>query len=357
MLLSPWSACAVLRGRDPLVMMNAAACLQVTIPQEHRVQAFFSLASSSVIEGEPLSIHQLLDWDFHCLDLSPSKAIRMARDLLAYFAAKAQLEVPGEVMMGFCVALYDNYHNNPYHNFFHALNVAQILCLLLALPDVGTQFSPIDYFVLSVAALGHDLGHPGVNNVFMNRNNCRPARLYQGHSVLENYHAALLFQILRHARFNVFCYVAASAFPSYRQRIISAILWTDMAKHFDMVAKLTAKIQGEMVLTEGIIVTLQKPYLEGLLLHAADISNPMLAFDYSRDWAVRACDEFFQQNKLEEKLGQQPFMPSFTSFDAYNVAKCQIGFIDFICKPLFNSLALMFPAQLGDRATQLEKNR
>lgn len=68
-----------------------------------------------------------------------------------------------------------------------------------------------------------------------------------------------------------------------------------MAKHFDVVAKLQAKIQGEMVLTEGIIVTLTKPYLEGLLLHAADISNPMMNFEMCRDWAFRACDEFYQQ--------------------------------------------------------------
>ena len=28
-----------------------------------------------------------------------------------------------------------------------------------------------------------------------------------------------------------------------RQRLINAIMWTDMAKHFDMVAKLDGKIQ------------------------------------------------------------------------------------------------------------------
>ncbi|KFH17266.1 3'5'-cyclic nucleotide phosphodiesterase domain-containing protein, partial [Toxoplasma gondii MAS] len=100
--------------------------------------------------------------------------------------------------MGFAVALYKNYEQNPYHNFFHALNVAQVCCLLMALPDVAARFQPLDYFVLSVAALGHDLGHPGANNLFVNRNDCLPSRLYQNRSVLENYHAALLFQILRY---------------------------------------------------------------------------------------------------------------------------------------------------------------
>ncbi|EPT28804.1 3'5'-cyclic nucleotide phosphodiesterase domain-containing protein [Toxoplasma gondii ME49] len=345
------------KRKDPLAMMQSLSALQVKVPAEPEVQAFFNLASSTLSVEDPISIHQVLNWDFHVLSLTPSTATRIARDLLHHFAATAQVEIPGEILMGFAVALYINYEQNPYHNFFHALNVAQVCCLLMALPDVAARFQPLDYFVLSVAALGHDLGHPGANNLFVNRNDCLPSRLYQNRSVLENYHAALLFQILRHPRFNVFCSIPPQAFSACRQRIISAILWTDMAKHFDMVAQLKAKIEDEMVLTEGIIITLQKPYLEGLLLHASDISNPLLSFDLSFDWAVRACDEFFQQNKLEEKLGQPPHMPTFAAFDLYNVAKCQVNFIDFICRPLFGSLAQMFPAQLGDRAAELRKNR
>ncbi|KEP67175.1 UNVERIFIED_CONTAM: 3'5'-cyclic nucleotide phosphodiesterase domain-containing protein [Hammondia hammondi] len=345
------------KRKNPLAMMQSLSALQVKVPDEPEVQAFFNFASSALSVEDPISIHQVLNWDFHILNLTPSTATRVARDLLHHFAATAQVEIPGEILMGFAVALYKNYEQNPYHNFFHALNVAQVCCLLMALPDVAARFQPLDYFVLSVAALGHDLGHPGANNLFVSRNDGVPSRLYQNRSVLENYHAALLFQILRHPRFNVFCSIPPQAFSACRQRIIGAILWTDMAKHFDMVAQLKEKIEGEMVLTEGIIVTLQKPYLEGLLLHASDISNPMLRFELSYDWAVRACDEFFQQNRLEEKLGQPLHMPAFAEFDLYNVAKCQVNFIDFICRPLFGSLAQMFPAQLGDRAAELRKNR
>ncbi|PFH34957.1 hypothetical protein BESB_058440 [Besnoitia besnoiti] len=345
------------KRQDPRALMNGLSCLEIKLPLEHEIQAYFNLVSPTARTGEPLTMHQLLHWDFHVLNLSPASAVLVTRDLLSQFASKAKLEIPGQVIMAFSVAIYKNYRPNPYHNFHHALNVAQVLCLLLALPDVAAQFTPIDYLVLSVAALGHDIGHPGANNLFMTRFNCWPSKIYQNVSVLENYHAASLFQILRNPAFNVFCSLSPASFSPIRKRIISAILWTDMAKHFDVVAKLQAKIQGEMVLAEGIIVTLTKSYLEGLLLHAADISNPMMNFDICRDWAFRACDEFHQQNKLEESSGFAPFMPNFQHFDAYNVAKCQIGFIDGICKPLFNSLALMFPAQLGDRATQLHKNR
>ncbi|XP_026191383.1 high affinity cGMP-specific 3',5'-cyclic phosphodiesterase 9A-like [Cyclospora cayetanensis] len=321
------------------------------------LKAQFNLASVSCFDGKPYTMHDLLDWDFHVLSLPEPEAVRLCRDLLVYYADRAALGIRGEVIMNFCGALHANYLQNPYHNFYHALNVVQVLCLLLALPDVGARFTPTDFFVLSVAALGHDLGHPGFNNLFMQRNQCWPARIYSNTSILENYHAASLLQILRVPHMDLFANMSDGELDSVRKRLINAIMWTDMAKHFDMVAKLDGKIQGEMVLSEGIMCTLQKPYLEGLLLHSADISNPLLEFDMCRDWAIRACDEFFNQNKLEEALGQPPFMPALQSFDEFCIAKAQIGFIDFICKPLFNNLALMFPAQLGERAAQMRKNR
>ncbi|CDJ43871.1 hypothetical protein ETH_00016360, partial [Eimeria tenella] len=130
-------------------------------------------------------------------------------DLLMYYAERASLGVRGEIIMNFCGALHANYLPNPYHNFYHALNVVQVLCLLLALPDVGARFTPTDYFVLSVAALGHDLGHPGFNNLFMQRNQWVP-------------------------HMDVFAGLSDSELPAVRERIINAIMWTDMAKHFDM---------------------------------------------------------------------------------------------------------------------------
>ncbi|OEH76451.1 high-affinity cGMP-specific 3-cyclic phosphodiesterase [Cyclospora cayetanensis] len=352
------------KRRDPVWWMGSTAALKVQIPPNHIIQAQFNLASVSCFDGKPYTMHDLLDWDFHVLSLPEPEAVRLCRDLLVYYADRAALGIRGVVIMNFCGALHANYLQNPYHNFYHALNVVQVLCLLLALPDVGARFTPTDFFVLSVAALGHDLGHPGFNNLFMQRNQCWPARIYSNTSILENYHAASLLQILRVPHMDLFANMSDGELDSVRKRLINAIMWTDMAKHFDMVAKLDGKIQGEMVLSEGIMCTLQKPYLEGLLLHSADISNPLLEFDIVPTLHWNSLHEPYyhnlpacEQNKLEEALGQPPFMPALQSFDEFCIAKAQIGFIDFICKPLFNNLALMFPAQLGERAAQMRKNR
>lgn len=87
--------------------------------------------------------------------------------------------------------IYRSYHdNNPYHNFSHAVDVLQTtyyyLCqigvLELMLPSAKRARSrpacvhqlpvrdiirPCDIFALLMASIGHDVGHPGVNNMFL----------------------------------------------------------------------------------------------------------------------------------------------------------------------------------------------
>ena len=43
---------------------------------------------------------------------------------------------------------------------------------------------------------------------------------------------------------DLFSTVSDTELKTIRQRLINAIMWTDMAKHFDMVAKLDGKIQA-----------------------------------------------------------------------------------------------------------------
>jgi hypothetical protein len=83
-------------------------------------------------------------------------------------------------MYDFISDVCNSYHNNPYHNFRHAVDVMQsiwyFLCCIHVL-DFPTQqastirseilLRPIDVLALMMAGLGHDLGHPGVNNGFM----------------------------------------------------------------------------------------------------------------------------------------------------------------------------------------------
>lgn len=137
-----------------------------------------------------------------------------------------------DLLHRFVIGLRDSYHrSNPYHNFAHAVDVLQatfyFLCRMGKLPSSGYGYPPIattpngeaagipngeadhdhsttdaletassaniptdnssadrdfpsaihvsdflrpeDIFALLVASIGHDVGHPGVNNMFLVR--------------------------------------------------------------------------------------------------------------------------------------------------------------------------------------------
>ena len=49
---------------------------------------------------------------------------------------------------------------------------------------------------LMVAAIGHDIDHPGLNNAFLRKTQAPLAIRYNDRSVLENHHASVLFSLL-----------------------------------------------------------------------------------------------------------------------------------------------------------------
>ena len=60
------------------------------------------------------------------------------------------------------------YHwgQNPYHNFRHAFDVAQMTYFILKVCEAGELLTMTEVLALVLAALCHDIDHPGVNNNF-----------------------------------------------------------------------------------------------------------------------------------------------------------------------------------------------
>lgn len=96
---------------------------------------------------------------------------------------------------------------------------------------------PFDVLTLLVSCLGHDVGHPGVNNMFLVRVKATVAQLYNDHSVLESFHCALYSQLLR--RF----WPACGNDVPMRKLMISSILATDMTIHGQYLKQLDVFIE------------------------------------------------------------------------------------------------------------------
>jgi hypothetical protein len=189
-----------------------------------------------------------------------------------------------------CRAAYNGFV--PYHNFRHAVDVLQasfnFLVQIGSLPPyplqdgvdttprprspLATLLQPFEALTLLISAIGHDVGHPGVNNGFLVTLNAPLAQLYNDRSVLESFHCAAFSQILRRY------WPAAFENTKMRSLIISSILATDMGLHFDYMTKLESlqeKLHKKNSTEEwnGRTVEKETALACALLIKCADISN------------------------------------------------------------------------------------
>lgn len=230
-------------------------------------------------------------------------------------------------------ALQSAYHaRNGYHNFTHATDVLQAtysflnalelvppMSILLnksnfnerwsrpahveATGGIGQVLRPMDVFSLMVAAMGHDVGHPGLSNAYMVNARTPVAQVYGDKSVLENFHTVTLVQMLRKYGLG-HLFGAADKCPTdsdggalflessravwlsistdCRKVLFASVLATDMSQHFPFVAKLQELANR----TESYIRTPEEVEADRLLLccgmmKCADISNPVSPYRFS----------------------------------------------------------------------------
>merc|ERR1712066_194622 len=93
---------------------------------------------------------------------------------------------------------------NPFHNFAHAVDVGHFVGRILRLINSELYFSELEQFALLIAAIAHDLGHPGVTNAFLMETGHELALKYNDQSPLENMHCAKLYSIVSSPETNVF---------------------------------------------------------------------------------------------------------------------------------------------------------
>lgn len=138
---------------------------------------------------------------------------------------------------------------------------------------IASLLKPFDALTLLVSAIGHDVGHPGVNNAFLVALNSPLAQLYNDRSVLEAFHCAAYSQLLRRY------WPAAFSDSRMRQLMIKTILATDMGLHFNYMAdmgNLQEKLHHNNNTLDGYNLKSLEEFREltcGLLIKCADISN------------------------------------------------------------------------------------
>lgn len=152
-------------------------------------------------------------------------------------------------------------------------------------------------------------------------------------------------------KYNIFEKLDREEYKKVRERMISMVLATDMSFHFSDLAKMKARLASSGM--EKIILLVNYLKLEfdikekdknscmDLIVHAADISNPIKNFNLYAEWTDRILREYWNQGDQEKEKG----LPISYLMDrcTVNTAKSQMGFINILVQPLFEVIKSFLP--------------
>ncbi|XP_013362709.1 PREDICTED: cAMP-specific 3',5'-cyclic phosphodiesterase 4C isoform X2 [Chinchilla lanigera] len=280
-------------------------------------------------------------------------SIFQERDLLKTF------QIPADTLATYLLTLEGHYHSNvAYHNSLHAADVAQSAHVLLATPALQAVFTDLEVLAAIFASAIHDVDHPGVSNQFLINTKSELALMYNDISVLENHHLAVGFKLLQAENCDIFRNLSAKQWLSLRRMVIDMVLATDMSKHMNLLADLKTMVETKKVTSLGVL--LLDTYADRIqvlqnLVHCADLSNPTKPLPLYRQWTDRIMAEFFQQGDQERESGLDisPMCDKHTA----SVEKSQVGFIDYIAHPLWETWADLVHPDAQDLLDTLEDNR
>ena len=329
--------------------------------------------------AKKLSFEGLASWDFNVIDFSeecdgcpllllgwailgsPHAQQAMASDIglekkaeeSGYnFVTSFVLKIP--VLCNFLRRIESNYLPNPYHNKTHAADVLQTLNTMLQFGGVKFAPSSLEIFCILIAAIVHDVKHPGKNNNFQVNSRSELAVEYNDVSVLENMSVSWFFSQLtgskRDPTVDILAGLTADQFLKARSLLIKSVLETDMTHHFSLLKKIKihqTKFKGkeakewlEPYSCDGLNL---EPSTDMLcfLLHQADISNPAKPYPLFVKWADCVMKECYEQGDKESAMS----LPISPLCDRANtdLKKSQVGFIKFVVKPSCEMLGEIIP--------------
>ncbi|XP_056329767.1 cAMP-specific 3',5'-cyclic phosphodiesterase 4B isoform X3 [Danio aesculapii] len=280
-------------------------------------------------------------------------AIFQERDLMKTF------KIPVDTFVTYMMTLEDHYHADvAYHNSLHAADVAQSTHILLSTPALDAVFTDLEIQAALFAAAIHDVDHPGVSNQFLINTNSELALMYNDESVLENHHLAVGFKLLQGENCDLFQNLSKKERQTLRKMVIDMVLATDMSKHMSLLADLKTMVETKKVTSSGVL--LLDNYTDRIqvlrnMVHCADLSNPTKPLDLYKQWTDRIMQEFFHQGDRERERGMEisPMCDKHTA----SVEKSQVGFIDYIVHPLWETWADLVHPDAQDILDTLEENR
>ena len=254
----------------------------------------------------------------------------------------------------FLISVSNQYYiSTLYHNSIHGADVTQTISLffLNSNAEQMCDTNALDLLSIIIAALGHDIGHPGLTNAFHINAKTEMALTYNDISCLENYHASKLFNTIKNDSTNIFENLNTNDYKTIRKRMVSEILATDMANHGKVMGMIKSKIPTDYdkdkngtieILTKNPKTKFEEQQiLLDYFIHSADLAHNTKLFKISIQWVELLSNEFWIQGDKEKNLNLP--VSFLCDRNDTNVPTSQVGFIKGFILPTFEVLITLFP--------------
>ncbi|KAI9146017.1 hypothetical protein BKA69DRAFT_1024317 [Paraphysoderma sedebokerense] len=262
------------------------------------------------------------------------------------------LKLCNKLLQTFLRTVKVNYNTPKFHNFNHAFCVTQMAYALMIESGYYKRLHELDRIVILIAALCHDLDHPGLNNDFQVKLQTPLAIMYNHQAPLENHHIAVTLSILRSDKTNILKNLDEETMKKVRSQIIDIISITDMDRHGSLVERAVNFHQNGSNL--NLDVEHDKDLLFKLIMKCADLSNEIRPKSVAQAWSDRLYAELNNQFDIERSHGlKAPTIPT----DEFSASKMQLGFLDHKVVPLFEAFANLAPSLTTNVTSQLKKTR
>ncbi|CAG9329119.1 unnamed protein product [Blepharisma stoltei] len=312
-------------------------------PKKYKLKTFVQrliTMKSYCDDNESLSkaLGELGMWDFDSFKLIEfinNPAFEVGRYIFRMTGLILTYDIDEHKLDRFLTVVENGYKNqNYYHNSLHAADVAASAIFLIQEGiELGNGLADIDVFSLIIAALCHDVGHPGVNNPFLIASKDPLAFKYNDQSVLEHMHTNTTFQILSEDKTNILENFSKSDFQRFRKITIQAILGTDLQIHFDKLSDFQAMLSKKLTFSDDKFKLLALQ----MCIKCADIGHGAKTLELHKRWSSLITKEFFKQGDLERRngLAASPLCDR----ESVIISKSQEGFLKVLVRPLFESWA------------------
>lgn len=319
--------------------------------KKHNIERKLNSQAKAILE-------EVQEFEFDIFALSKAtngnEMVTCATYLLNKHDLFVKLAIDNKTFDRFIKSIQDGYNDVAYHNKIHGMDVGRLAYYYATSCEMMEKASltDLDLCALIVGGAIHDFDHLGWNNAYLIETQHEWAITYNDISVCENHHVASAFNVIKsQPGCNIFDNMSLEEFKNIRNKITKMVIATDMALHFDYINKFKAFVEnndGEVTKEE------EKTFLMCMCLHIADITNPTKRWIESYKWTCLVYEEFFVQGDKEKELG----LPVGNMNDRCNInlAKSQMGFIDFIVQPSFEVYVTYLP-KVQIHIDQIKQNR